>query len=180
MANTALAMILLVSAANLSDPWLTLKMTPGHPKETVVIEVGTVLRTNAEIAANPNEEFGYWAKMTVRLSDLNGVYWTDSHRCPQVKDVLRNASQLKIPRAALPGLEPEFSIDTDAALYELALPSTYDGRLGGQTTIQAKGDTPLATLFEDSYRALHRCWSRELPHRANVRFGSKAAIRKRA
>jgi hypothetical protein len=163
MASSTLAAILLVSAPAFSDPWLTFGMTPGYPKERVAIEVRTVLRTSAQVAANPNDVLTYWAKMTIRLSDLKATYWTDTRHCPQLKKVVASVTELKLPTIWTPESWSEVTIHTDAARYELTATTTYGERFGEELHFEAQPETPLAAWFEESYRSLHPCWSGKRP-----------------
>lgn len=160
MVAVPLALTFLMAGTSFSDPLFSLRMSPGHPSETIEIQIGIIPRTTAEMVSSPDKELEYWARMTVRLSDLKAVYWTRSDRCPQLKTVLNGLAQIKLPRPWVPG-EPVV-LRTDARRYELTLPSTYDGKVG-VTTVKAQHDTPLATTFDYSYRELHACWSGRPP-----------------
>ena len=164
MGSIALIAALLASTSNLPDPWLTFGMSPGHPKERVVVEVGTMPRTDAQIAAD--EKFEYWAKLTVRLSDLNATYWTDSRHCPQLKAIAGSVAKLEVPRLWTPErLEDEGGIlvSTSAAKYELTAKATYGELFGSDLRITGQRETHLGAWFDESYRSLHGCWFRRPP-----------------
>jgi hypothetical protein len=161
MAIASIAAVLLVSMSDISDPWLTFGMSPGHPKERVLIEVGTVLQPSKNFSEN--EELIYWAKMTAQFSDLKGTWWTDSRRCPQMKKVLASVADLRLPTIWTPESQSEVFVHSDAAKYELTATTTYGGRFGSEMHIEAQPETPLAAWFDESYRTLHACWTSQRP-----------------
>lgn len=161
MVIASIAAILLASASDLSDPWLTFGMSPGHPKERLLIEVGTVPQPSAKGVTN--DELIYWAKMTAQLSDLNGTWWADSRHCPQLKKVVASVAELKLPTIWTPESQSEISIHTDAARYQLTATTTYAKRFGEKLHFEAQPATPLAAWFDESYRSLNSCWSGKRP-----------------
>lgn len=145
----------LLAVSSQFQPWMTFSRSPAFDRRVVLVEVGTLRNGDA---------LGYWFKRTVRTSTAKAVWWTDTTRCADARNVLIAAQQLKMPRVEVPFLDSDETIITaDGVGYGLEASAGYPGGSSYPLKLQSNEGTPLAHWVNQSLRTLQPCWSTKRP-----------------
>jgi hypothetical protein len=146
------------SPAIQSPPWAEFSASPALKRETVRVEVGT-LGYDRE-----RKQLEYWMRRSFKGPKDENVTWTDSVRCPAVREVVRAMHDVAAPRPAPPGIDEPSNIvvTADGTGYQLRAPGRY-GDLMARVEMSSNVGTPLARWVDSSLGALDRCWSDAVP-----------------